>query len=294
MTLPFDALRELFFRAAASGVVPARFFLPSIPPVETRAARTGVLSLEIVSHCWNYHHLLAYQLSSLALHPPSDVSVRMTVFFATEDAGTTALLQYFGTMQIAGVEWNWQPLDRPRLMRRAIGRNLAARTTTADWIWFTDCDVVFQRGALDALGAALQGRRDVLVHPREEWITALLPEGDPMLHAAREPRIVEVDASRFSPRTLKEATGPLQITHGDVARACGYCHSLPVYQKPARRWRKAHEDRAFRWLLRTKGMPVEVPGVFRIRHQSKGRYGDRGLVTAFRRTLRRLQSWWRD
>src|SRR5688500_1030991 len=80
----WDAAREIFFRVAASGVVPAKLFLPSIPEAGALAARTGHLQLEIVSHCWNYDHLLAYQLTSLVKHPPARLSVTMTVFYTPE------------------------------------------------------------------------------------------------------------------------------------------------------------------------------------------------------------------
>jgi hypothetical protein len=67
-----------------------------------------------------------------------------------------------------------------------------------------------------------------------------------------------------------------------------------VYQRPAARWAKAHEDRAFRWLLRTQGEALDVPGVYRIRHLSKGRYQGSRISNLLRTTVRRLQSWWRD
>lgn len=284
-----------FFRLAASGLLPARWFLPEVPARESRAAKTGHLQLEIVSHCWRYSQLLAYQLSSLVNFPPERLSVTMTVFHAAEDEDTVALLQYFGAITVPGVRWNWQRIDQGRLFRRSIGRNLAARSTSSDWIWFTDCDLVFHRGCLDGLAGALQGRRDALVYPREERVSPLLPESDPTLVAGRQgARLVDIDAGQFVVQHRDRATGPLQITHGDVARACGYCDSLSVYQQPAQRWAKAHEDRAFRWLLRTPGVALDVPGVYRIRHLSKGRYQGSRISNLLRTTIRRLQAWWRD
>lgn len=286
----FDAAALLFMRVAASGWVPARWFLPRLPTEAERAARRGRLSLEIVSHCWGYAYMQAYQLSSLVLHPPREIDVTMTVFYSGEDAATVALLEHFGAIAVPGVTWNWQELDKHRLFRRAIGRNQAARATRADWIWFTDCDVVFHAGCLDGLAAALQGRLDTLVFPREERVSDLLPPDDPMLTATRDPPcVVDIDPARFTPQQRDRATGPLQITHGDMARACGYCEQLAVYQKPVPRWAKAHEDRAFRWLLRTHGVPVDVPGVHRIRHASKGRYRGEGFSTRLRSAVRRLQ-----
>jgi hypothetical protein len=290
-----DAVTLWFMRLAASGWVPARWFLRHLPDESARAARSGRLSLEIVSHCWGYAHLQAYQLSSLLLHPPKQLDVTMTVYFSPEDTDTVALLDHFGAMDVPGVQWNWQPLDKYSLFRRAIGRNQAAHATPADWIWFTDCDVVFHSGCLDGLAAALQGRREALVFPRTEYCSALLEPGDPMLEAGKgTPRILDIDPAHFVPQQRDRATGPLQIAHGDVARACGYCEQLAVYQKPVPRWAKAHEDRAFRWLLRTRGIPVDAPGVYRIRHVSKGRYQGSRWSNRLRTRVRAMQARFRE
>ncbi len=290
-----DAVTLWFFRFAASGLVPARWFLPSIPPVGERAARTGTLDIEIVSHCWNYAHFLAYQLSSLAKFPPGQAKVTMTVFYSTEDLRTVSLLAFFEKMDVPGVTWNWQALPKEQLFRRAIGRNMAARASRADWIWFTDCDLMFREGCLDSLAEALQGSRATLVFPRQERVTPLLSQDNPMLAAGSlESGIRDIDPEQFILREPSRATGPLQIVHGDVARACGYCESLGIYQKPADYWCKAYEDRAFRWLLRTQGVPVDIAGVYRIRHVQKGRYGNNTLMTRIRSGIRRLQSWLRD
>jgi hypothetical protein len=284
-----DPLRGRFLRLAASGLLPARWFLPNLPDPGQRAARQGRLQLEIVSHCWNYAHMQVYQLSSLVLFPPKNLQVTMTVFYGEQDRRTADLLAFFGTLAVPGVTWNWQPLPRQALFRRAIGRNLAAKQTRADWIWFTDCDVLFRENCLDALAAALQGRRDALVFPSSEYCTGLLESDAPLLNPPMDPiQVLDVDPAIFSEFPRDRATGPLQITHGDVARAVGYCESLPYYQQPSDTWCKAYEDRAFRWLLRTRGVPVAVPGVYRIRHIAKGRYTGSALNTGVRSNLRRL------
>lgn len=279
-----------FFRLAAGGAVPARWFLPRVPAEAERAARRGPLSVEIVSHCWRYAHLLSYQLSSLALYPPSRVTVTMTVYFAEEDTETTALLRAFAEHTIPGVQWNWQPLEPRQLFRRSIGRNRAARASRCDWVWFTDCDTIFHRGCLDGLGDALQGKRDALVFPEVESCSPLLEADDPMLTPTPGERgLVDIDPSRFTPMRRGRATGPYQITHGDVARACGYCDDIAIFQEPAERWQKAHEDRVFRWLLRSEGVPIDVPGVYRIRHASKGRYQGPAISSGLRTAIRRIQ-----
>jgi hypothetical protein len=281
----WDALRLAFWRAAASGWLPASWFNRGLPAEPQRAARTGRLHIEVVSHCWRYAHLLAYQLSSVVHFPPHEVEVTMTVFYAEEDEATAQLLARFAAIAVPQLRWRWWPLPKEQLFRRAIGRNLAALATSADWVWFTDCDLMFREGCLDTLGVVLRGRRDALVYPRVERVTELLAEDDPRLRP--HTGLVDIDDRHFVVREPGRATGPLQITHGDVARALGYCAPIAYYQQPAERWCKAHEDRAHRWLLETQGTPIELPGVYRIRHVFKGRY------TAGS-TLSRLRGWLRQ
>lgn len=287
----YDPLVGRFLRFAAGGWVPAAWFQKHLPAENARHSKTGDLHIELVSHCWNYSHMLVYQLSSLVLFPPTRARITMTVYYAESDQRTRQLLEFIGGHQVPGVTWNWRTLPEPRLFRRAIGRNEAALATQADWIWFTDCDLMFRDSCLDSLVKQLQGRTDALVYPRIERCTSLLTNDDPMLRQGEEGwQLMDVDTSQFEEAVKSRATGPLQITHGDVARACGYCQALSYYQKPSQTWCKAYEDRAFRWLLRSQGVPLDVPGVYRIRHVFKGRYTGSTINTRVRTQIRRLQS----
>ncbi|MDQ7731786.1 glycosyltransferase family A protein [Halomonas sp. SpR1] len=291
----WNTLQLAFFRFAAGGKIPPQWFEPKLPLECERAAKTGHLTLEVVSHCWNYSHFLVYQLSSLMLFPPKQLDVTMTVFYNAEDTQTVKLLAFFGKQQIPGVTWNWQPILKQELFRRSIGRNRAALATKADWVWFTDCDLMFRERCLDSLAECLQGRRDVLLFPSEEHTTGLLAEDNAMLSAVNKgPRVLDIDISSFTTRKITKATGPLQIAHGDVCRAIGYCRSIPLYQQPVQKFAKCHEDRAFRWLLRSQGVPISVPGVYRIRHIVKGRYNGSDTQSNFRTWVRVWQSRWRD
>jgi len=284
-----DDIEQTLLRIATTGIVPARWFLKP-PDRASLPARSGTLDIEIVSHCWQYAHLLAYQLSSLVNFPPARARVRMTVFFAPEDTRTRAMLDFFGGIAVPGVTWNWQALPPPELFRRAIGRNRIARSTSADWVWFTDCDIVFHRDCIDTLSSQLQGRQDLLCYPKFERITPMLTEDDPVLAAERDrPRVVDIDTSEFSLLAVPQATGAYQIVHGDIARACGYCEQVAIFQRPVARWAKTFEDRTFRWLMRTLGTPLEVPGVHRIRHVHKGRYGDNKAEALVRGNIRRAK-----
>jgi hypothetical protein len=287
-----DGIAGIFYRLAASGLVPAAWFRKVDPGKVEKARRTGRLKLELVSHCWRYHHFLTYQLSSLVRNPTDKFDITMTVFYAEEDDEVKAVLEYFGKIQIPGITWNWQPLPKEKLFRRSIGRNLAAKNTTADWIWFTDCDILFHEGCLDALADALQGRDDALVFPVIGLGTSLLPDDDPILEEGRKgPAILEIPIGAFAPYggERDKAKGPHQITHGDIARACGYCETIRLYQTPAERWRKTYEDRAFRWLIGTHGTPLDIPNVCQIRHISKGRYRKDSPISRLRAFIRKSQ-----
>ncbi len=286
-----DAITEFFLRFAASGFLPGRWFNPKLPAVANLHRAELPLKLEIVSHCWKYAEFQLYQLSSLLNYPPSRCEVTHTVFYSEEDADTVRLLNFFRSKTVPNVSWNFIALPKEQLFRRAIGRNRAAKNTAADWVWFTDCDVVFHQGALDALAEQLAGRQDILVYPQSMRVTSLLAKDDPLIAQARaEPAVMDVDMSQFSIREFSRATGPIQIAHGDVARACGYCDGLAVYQKTMPRWSKCYEDRAFRWLLGTQGTPISVPNVLFIRHAEKGRYQQDSQLSVVRKTIRRIKS----
>jgi hypothetical protein len=77
--------------------------------------------------------------------------------------------------------------------------------------------------------------------------------------------------------------------HGDAARRCGYCEQIPLYQRPTERWAKTYEDSAFRWLMAHDGVGLDVPGVHRIRHIHKGRYGDSKAAALVRGNIRRAK-----
>ena len=289
-----DTASGLFYRFAASGALPASWFRDVDPASVVRTKRTGGLSLEIVTHCWGYGHFLTYQLSSLVNHRTDKLDVTMTVYHAPEDESVLRVLRFFEGIDVPGVSWCWRPLPRERLFRRSIGRNLAAQATPADWIWFTDADIVFYEGCLDTLAEVLQGRDDALVHPGTILGTSLLPEDHEIIrqgHAA--PAVREISIEEFRPYNGNhtKAKGPFQITHGDVARAAGYCGSIGLYQRPSARWRKTYEDRAFRWLLGTNGTPIDIPGVCQIRHAAKGRYKKDSVTGRLRSLIRKSRDW---
>ncbi len=285
----YDGALGIGLRMAASGLLPAAWFRAAIPAVAARKAVEDAPTLEIVTHCWQYAHTLAYQLSSLVNYPPTRLKVVMTVFYAESDTATQRLLDFIQSHHVPTVEWNWQPLPEGQLFRRGIGRNRAALSTRADWIWMTDCDIVFHEGCLDSLANKLRGCRAILVYPREERTTVMLDASAPLLQNGQRVQLVDIEKADFQLHTRDRAKGAYQIIHGDVARAIGYCDGLSLYQTPAQHWCKCYEDRAFRWLVGTQGEPLDVANVYQIRHVEKGRYKRGSHWSRIRSWIRRIQ-----
>jgi hypothetical protein len=273
-------------RQAVHGLLPLRGLWPrhelSLRP------RQGRLSFELVSHCWQYSHLLEYQLGSLVAHPPRDCQVTLTVYYSREDARTHKLLELASGTEVANVRWNWRAVPKEHLFRRSVGRNHAALNTEADWIWFTDCDLMWGESCLDTLAANLQGRIDVLVYPSQENLTTLLGDDELILGQAPSLRVPS-GALEFSTTAVTKAKGPLQIMHGDAARAIGYCRDVAACQRAEPVFQKCIEDTVFRWLLGTHGTPVSAPNVSRIRHLAKGRYSGSRAANTIRTWIRRSQ-----
>lgn len=278
--------KQVYCRLIGS-VLPAHWFGPRPPETSQLSQPQGRIKLEIVSHCWQYAHLSMYQLSSLVNHPPKDIDLTYTLFYAEEDEGTTKLVETFAQMDIPNVTWQWRPMTREQIFRRAIGRNQAALATKADWIWFADCDLIFHAGCLDSITPALRDKATRLAYPASEQITELLPAEDPIVNLPTEqPTVVDIDPTMFSTNQITKAKGAFQIVHGEVARTCGYCKDLKHYQQPTNRWRKTFEDTAFRRLISDEGLAVPITGLHRIRHQVKGRYAKDSALSQVRQNIR--------
>lgn len=277
------------FRLVLRYIVPASLFRDKIPPSAKRKAVDGHFKLEVVSHCWGYGNMLTYQLSSYVNYPPTTLSVTATVIYCEEDEKTSEVINFFKAIEVPNVKWNFQPITKEKLFRRSIGRNMAAKSTTADWIWYTDCDNIFHENCLDSLAEQLQGCKETLVHPMSEHTTEMLLDDDPILRKDRSPAVIEIDRSQFSATALKKSTGPYQIVHGDVARAIGYCDNFKMFQTEETAWRKTYEDTAFKWLINSEGYALKIDNALRIRHVSKGRYSKGTNVSRVRSKIRRLQ-----
>lgn len=278
-------LRHQLNKQLIGNILPAGWFGPKPPAVEQLSDAAEPVQLQIVSHCWQYAHMLNFQLSSIINYPPKLAKVTYTLYHSSEDHKLKRLIERIESVVVPNVTWNWVELSTQQLFRRAIGRNQSALNTQADWIWFSDCDLIFHAGCLDSVAEAVKGCKQRLVFPQQEFITDLLDSSHPMLNQNNEAN-VDIDTSLFKKNAIRKAKGAFQIVHGDVARKCGYCRDLKMYQTPMQHWSKTYEDSIFRQLIASEGQPVNVKSLYRIRHIEKGRYTKDSQISKLRRNIR--------
>lgn len=226
------------------------------------------MQLEIITHCWKFSRVLAYQLSSLALNPPQRLAVVVNVMYSEDDEPTVKMLQFFH----GKVPLKESPLPHSQLFRRAYGRNIAAKATQADLVWFCDADYVFGTACLDSL-AGKTFADDQIYYPREILENLTLELGDEYALRVTGPNIYPVDPADFQPRKMRKAIGGLQIVTGDTARKDGYCDGCKVSHETDRcSWHNlTMGDQVYRGMMGVnRGTPISLPNLRRIRQSQRG------------------------
>lgn len=251
--------------------------------------RTRMRTIEIVTHCWRFSRVLNYQLSSLVLYPCRTAEVLNTVFYDPEDRPTVDVLKFFRADTAEnrlsvdlvnffpdGGRFRLQrfPLPRAKLLRREIGRNIAARETAADVVWFCDADYVFGPGCLDAL-ATIRMQERMIYYPRLQQINCTHAIGDTYAVRAARPGIYGITTSDFRDERVRKAIGGLQIVTGDTARRYGYCDGCKLQREvgPGGGWATTVGDMTYRGpsgLDCGNGTPIHLPNLYRIRQSERG------------------------
>lgn len=229
-------------------------------------------TIELIVHAYAekldcFAKLLTMQLSSLAIWPCQRVHVIYSVCWTTSDAVVYETIHAM-EQRLPHVAFNLFPMNKEMLFRRAIGRNLLAKHSAADVVWFADCDYVFGEGCLDGLADAYQaGFPSRLVFPKTLRIHKSHRIGDEVLQAVVPGELYMPDLGQFTDRREKFAIGGLQIVSGDTARNFGYCDGTswikPVSVEGG--FRNTTEDRIYRALL-GESKPIEFPNLYRLRH----------------------------
>jgi len=231
--------------------------------------------IEIVSHCYagHYEHYasaLVYSLSSLILHPPKECKVITTVCYDPTDELTWRILEWFSEpLANAGILQTYILLDLPHLGRRAIGRNIAAKASTADIVWFADVDQTYQDNILDRLVNLWWSKDAVMIFPGQIMIHKDHATGDKATKLVNgKPQLIDIDKTEFITKNYNRAIGGVQIVKGDFARKYGYLDNGPVWQKPVDRFKQCKCDIAYRQFCKEHGRiaKANLPGLYRIRH----------------------------
>jgi hypothetical protein len=227
-------------------------------------------TVELVSHCWNYSRLLCLQLSSIWLNPPRKHELKVTVCWTGEDEKTGAMIGWFAAQRASNVRLDAVRLSHDSLMRRAIGRNKVSLQTKADFLFHSDCDMLFGSNAIDTLVDSFPAGA-ALCYPRIVR-KCTMERGDYYISLVKRPGFYDVEPADFEPHKYGRAIGGTQYIPGDLAREKGYLPEGHRYLKPARRWMKTNEDVcARRYLAGHRGVPIQAPNVLRVRHSEYGR-----------------------
>jgi hypothetical protein len=228
--------------------------------------------LEVIQHVWRYWAMWSYSASSLFQWPPK-CTVRVTVCCTHEDPKAMVNVGFFAEHPERPPNVTFLPLWMPRtkLLRRAIGRNVACQQTRATVaVWMTDADYLFGEGALDAACERFPDN-DILAYPRRLH-RCTVERGEALIRDARDQGVRQINTNDFTGRQrLGRAIGGAQIYRADAARKFGYLPDHRKFQSPTGRWQRTHCDKAFRWLIETHGTGIDIPNVFRMAHQERGR-----------------------
>ena len=240
--------------------------------------------IEVVSHCYAVKHplfagALQYQLSSLvaySLQHDKGVKLVATICFCWEDQITHHVVSWFQE-NAPSIRVCKMGMSSQELGRRSIGRNLAAKTTAADIIWFADVDQVYENDIFHRLSAMPwpeeNGRRASMVFPRDIMIHRSHQLGDQVLQHGLDSigTTCLPDLTEFVPKRYFRAIGGVQIVDGNLARDIGYLDGHRFYQQPrvdGRVLGDFKDDRAYRGACVKHGpiVQIDLPGVYRMRH----------------------------
>jgi len=240
-----------------------------------------MIKIDIVSHCHcppgvdQYAEMLRWQYASLIHFQPVDVVVRLVVCCSPLDEATFAAIKWIDANRGDRDETpDIVPIFLPpeKLFRRAIGRNIAAKSSLADVMWFTDVDYCFGPGCLQTV-ASLVSASDLLCQPATIWIHRDHATGDAAIERERGKPFPMLDFSEFIERRQKICIGGVQIVGGDTARRIGYLAKTKWVEPvdPELGFRSCRCDKAFRSINKLHAKALPIPCVFRLRHTRDGR-----------------------
>ena len=227
------------------------------------------MSIRIVSHVFardlpQFGVFLRAQLSSLVLHPPK-IPVAITVCLSSDaDPMSVQVCHDFSLALHESLDII--DLSLGGLFRRAIGRNLAALSSSEDFVWFTDVDYIFGPGCLDNVYLQAQEFDSGMIWPDSVLIDPDYGSADQFWESNLESKgLIYPDTTRFVKKTYSRAIGGVQIVPGAVARD-GYLNNTKWQepQNPDKPFPCFRDDIAFRRLCTLH--QISAPNLIRLRH----------------------------
>lgn len=238
------------------------------------------MNLDIVTHCYcpdgmpHYANLLGIQCASI-LQAANDTSwdtVGVHIWWCRRDNHTALVAN---TMNSSGkVRFMPCAVDSPSfLFRRAAGRNISARSSMADVIWFADCDYIFTSQCLESLHS-LSDRNCGLLYPQSTMISLDHETGDNVTAelCADYCKLKSIlsNESLWVHKRESRAIGGIQIVGANSIKRIGYLDET--------KWVRVDDtatkfsfgcDIAFRKIM-GDGDKLDIRGLYRLRHSTHG------------------------
>jgi hypothetical protein len=221
--------------------------------------------IEIVTHCYAvrvgfYAKMLRRQLESLVDYE----DIRFTLCVYKNDRKTlNAVEPYLDLLDVKVLA-----LSKTLMSRRCFGRNIAARGSEADIVWFSDVDQMFREGILDRLKHTIWDNGTVMVFPRMEKRC----RNRITMKYLKYPDM-EINPNCFKDWYILKPIGAMQIVRGNFARKHGYIPNCIIERNREPFSRTCNDDVVYRRFCATKGdfKRTYLPGVYRFLHHIRGR-----------------------
>lgn len=107
-------------------------------------------ALEISIHTYNYQRRLCWMLSSILQQTGNTPDIVVSISYTPNNGNPTteSVISFFREKGLNIID---VILKKEEVSNRAIARNIRTKETTADWILFADCDMVYDRLFFDHL-----------------------------------------------------------------------------------------------------------------------------------------------
>lgn len=233
------------------------------------------MSVRIVTHCYGlelpqYSYFLDAQLWSLREFAP--IGTCITICLWLEDFLTQSIIKRHEGIDSEKLEIRLlMTSHKGDLFNRAILRNVAAKRSTEDVVWFTDVDHIFGEGCLQALEEQMKNTEGVLHYPESLLIHKDHETGDKYWKRLKDDSYFYLNQNDFQPMQYHKAIGGVQIVPGWFARKYGYLDHSDKLLKPTdgtKPFPTFRDDVKYRKFCSYHGPTVklQLPNLYRLRH----------------------------